>query len=164
MLRNLFLIVPFLLLVHVTSAVALPACPGSYDNATWTNCEGAYVWSDGRKYEGEFDSGKFHGQGTYTFVTGSNYVGEFKDGRYDGQGTHTFPNDSGSMVLGRAAGGLETVGEFADNFPNGHVTLYWPNGDVWVGRVRFDATNENGSWLGGTKYLADNVPPDLVRR
>ena len=60
MLRNLFLIVPFLLLVHVTSAVALPECPGSYDNTTWTNCEGAYVWPDGRKYEGEFESGKFH--------------------------------------------------------------------------------------------------------
>ena len=30
MLRKLFLFVPFLLLVHVTSAVALPPCNGDY--------------------------------------------------------------------------------------------------------------------------------------
>ena len=42
-LRNLFLFVPFLLLVHVTSAVALPKCPGSYNKNTWHNCEGAWA-------------------------------------------------------------------------------------------------------------------------
>ena len=35
MLRNLFFAVPFLLLVHVTSAVALAKCPG---NGAYNNC------------------------------------------------------------------------------------------------------------------------------
>ena len=35
MLRNLFLFVPFLFLVHVTSAVALAKCPG---NGACNNC------------------------------------------------------------------------------------------------------------------------------
>ena len=117
-----------MLLVHVTSAVALPECPGSYDNTTWTNCEGAYVWPDGRKYEGEFESVKFHGQGTYTFVTGSNYVGEFKDGRYDGQGTYTYVN------------GSKYLGEFKNGSYDGKGTL-----------THADGTVESGIWEHGER-------------
>ena len=49
MLRNLFLVLPFLLLVHVTGAVALPPCLGS-DVRKWHNCEGSKMWSDGTTY------------------------------------------------------------------------------------------------------------------
>ena len=64
MLRNLFLIVPFLLLVHVTSAVALPPCPT--DPASYfDNCEGAYTSTDGDKYVGEFRNDLYHGHGIY---------------------------------------------------------------------------------------------------
>ena len=54
MLRTLFLIVPFLLLVHVTSAVALPKCPGSYNPNTWHSHEGTVTLPSGDKYVGEF--------------------------------------------------------------------------------------------------------------
>ncbi len=55
MLRNLFLLVLFLLLVHVTSAVALPKCPGYYHKATWHNCEGIIDAGVGGKIEAEYN-------------------------------------------------------------------------------------------------------------
>ncbi len=66
----------------------LPACQGA--RFTWTNCVGAYTYSSGAKYVGEYKDGKYNGQGTYTFanvcVACGKYVGEFKDGKYNGQG------------------------------------------------------------------------------
>ena len=53
MLRNLFLLVPFLLLVHITSVVALPLCSGKYHDP----CFGVYLWPDGAKYVGEYKDG-----------------------------------------------------------------------------------------------------------
>lgn len=65
------------------------------------------------------------------------------------------------MAFGRSSASLKAVGEFVGNFPNGNVTLYWGNGDVWVGRVRGSVDNPNGTWLGGNKYTAGNVPPEV---
>jgi len=59
MLRNLFLFVPFLLLVHVPVALALPKSNGDYTGP----CEGIYTYSDGAKYVGEYRDGLPNGQG-----------------------------------------------------------------------------------------------------
>jgi len=70
----------------------LPACPGSYDRATWTNCVGTVPWGGDRKwgtdgkYVGEFRGGLINGQGTLTFSSGAKYVGAFRDGKQTGQG------------------------------------------------------------------------------
>ena len=40
MLRKLFLLVPFLLLVNVASALALPSCQGR-DSNQWDDCHGS---------------------------------------------------------------------------------------------------------------------------
>ena len=49
--RSLFLI----LLLSVAESWALPPCPGSYDNNTWTNCEGTSVGPYGySEYVGEW--------------------------------------------------------------------------------------------------------------
>ena len=69
MLRNLFLLVPFLLLVHVTSVVVLPSCQGS-DVSRWHNCKGTYWFTSGKKYVGAFWDGDFNGHGTLTFSSG----------------------------------------------------------------------------------------------
>ncbi len=87
--RVLFLSV-MLLLVNVASAAALPPCPGSYNQRTWTNCEGTYTWADGDKYVGEWRDDKKNGQGTYTYADGDKYVGEFRDDKKHGQGTYFF--------------------------------------------------------------------------
>tara|TARA_B100000749_G_C18420807_1_gene463408 strand:- start:584 stop:1009 length:426 start_codon:yes stop_codon:yes gene_type:complete len=78
--------VPFLLLVHVTSAVALPKCPGIYDPNTWHNCKGTYEHEDAFRYVGEFKHGKYHGKGTSSRMAGDKYVGEWKDGSRHGNG------------------------------------------------------------------------------
>ena len=62
MIRVLFLLVAQLLLVHVTSVVALPECPGNYNKTTWTNCEGTHHFVNGTKYVGEYKNGMRHGQ------------------------------------------------------------------------------------------------------
>ena len=201
MLRHLFLIVPFLFLVHVSSASALPPCDENYSG----HCYGTYTFTSGPhsgdKYVGEIRAGKWHGQGTYTYADGDVYVGEHRDGRRHGPGTFTWANGDkyvgeleedlfhgqgtltftdgekyvgefrnhqkhgyGSLLLsntdattfsGRSIHGLEVVGDFVEDHPEGNVTLYWPNGDVWVGRVR------GLDWLGGNKYTAGNVPPEV---
>ena len=54
MLCNVSLLVPFLLLVHVTGAAAvLPPCSGKYHDP----CFGVYLWPDGAKYVGEYKDG-----------------------------------------------------------------------------------------------------------
>ena len=67
MLRTLFLIVPFLLLVRVNSALALPECPGSYNQKTWHECEGTMSNNAGLTYTGEWRNGYQNGHGTLTF-------------------------------------------------------------------------------------------------
>ena len=86
--RNLFQLVPFLVLVHVTSAAALPPCNGKYHDP----CFGVYLWPDGAKYVGEFKGYAKHGNGTTNWPDGAKYVGEYKDGIQDGHGTTFWAN------------------------------------------------------------------------
>ena len=83
---------------------SLPSCKGT-DSFKWTNCFGtekkniAYdpLYKDQYKnkkilYEGEYRSGKFHGQGTITYPDGIKYVGKLKYNKPNGQGTMNFSN------------------------------------------------------------------------
>ena len=54
-------------LLVVGNAYALPQCP---PNNYRGPCFGAYTWSDGEKYEGEFEKDKKKGRGTYTWLDG----------------------------------------------------------------------------------------------
>ena len=83
---------------------SLPSCKGT-DSFKWTNCFGTEkknteydpLYKDQYKkkkilYEGEYRSGKFHGQGTITYPDGIKYVGELKYNKPNGQGTMNFSN------------------------------------------------------------------------
>jgi hypothetical protein len=72
--RSLFLI----LLLSAAESWALPPCPGSYDNNTWTNCQGTITWAGGDKYVGEWKDGKWDGQGTYTDANGRTEEGVWR--------------------------------------------------------------------------------------
>ena len=50
---------------------------------------GACNDNDGRKYEGEWRDGKEHGKGTMSMADGRKYEGEWHDGKPDGWGTMT---------------------------------------------------------------------------
>ena len=66
MLRKLFLLVQFLLLVNVTSALALPLCNGKYHDP----CFGVYLWPDGAKYAAEYKEGIQDERGTTFWANG----------------------------------------------------------------------------------------------
>jgi hypothetical protein len=128
----------------------LPPCPGSFNNATWTNCFGEFTFSNGAKYAGdkyvgEFRDGQYNGQGTYTSSTGDKTVGEFRDGKPNGQGTLTFSN------------GDKYVGEFSDGMSNGQGTLTLSNGAKYVGDFRDGKFNGQGTYTSanGNKYVGE---------
>jgi len=64
---------------------------------TWTN-------PGNEKYQGEWQSGKPHGQGTHTFASGERYVGSWREGKYHGQG-----------ALYALNGSIVSQGTWADN-------------------------------------------------
>jgi hypothetical protein len=153
LIRSLFLV----LLLSAAESWALPPCPGSYDNNTWTNCEGTktfvsgnqyvgewkegtqhgqgiYIYSDGDKYVGELRGGKLHGQGTYTWAMGEKYVGGWKGGAQHGQGTYTYPD------------GRKYVGEWKDGSRNGRGTL-----------TRADGNEKEGIWTDGEDSGAHGI-------
>tara|TARA_B100001142_G_scaffold296659_1_gene318503 strand:- start:113 stop:544 length:432 start_codon:yes stop_codon:yes gene_type:complete len=101
----------------INNAYALTDCP-SDQSLRFHNCFGAYTFTDGEKYVGEWQDDKRHGQGTYTFANGDKYVGEHLDGLQDGQGTYTF------------ADGTQYVGEWQDNKRHGQGTYTFANGTI----------------------------------
>lgn len=44
------------------------------------------LWSDGRKYEGDFKNGKKDGEGTFEWPNGNKYIGSWKRGKQHGIG------------------------------------------------------------------------------
>ena len=70
----------FFLLISI-DAYSLPGCPGM-DVSNWDNCFGTYAWRDGRKYVGNYQDGKKHGQGTFTFSDGERKTGFYMNGEY----------------------------------------------------------------------------------
>ena len=66
--RGVFLV----LLLSAAESWALPPCPGSDDQYTWTNCHGTFTGPNGDKYVGEYRDGLKHGQSTFTWLDGNN--------------------------------------------------------------------------------------------
>ena len=56
------------LLLSAAESWALPPCPGSYNQYTWTNCHGAVSY-DGSKYVGEWQEGLFRSNAKQTLVS-----------------------------------------------------------------------------------------------
>ena len=47
---------------------------------------GIYSWSDGRKFDGEWENNKMHGQGLFTWSDGRRYTGDYVDDKKEGHG------------------------------------------------------------------------------
>ena len=124
MLRNLFLFVLLLLMVHVTSAVALPACQGS-DSNQWDDCHGSVTK---RLIVSKFI------EGTYSVPHYTKYIGEWQNGKASGQGSFAYHN------------GDKYLGEFRNNNFHGRGAKYFADGTAWIGLWR------DGEWVEGEKY------------
>jgi len=127
----------------------LKPCPKD-QNVRYHDCWGAYTFSNGDRYVGEFKNDKKHGQGTYYYLAenewkGDKYVGEYKDDKKNGQGTYTFAN------------GNKYVGEFKDGQPNGQGTYTFADGDKYVGEFKDGQPNGQGTYTAanGDKYVGE---------
>lgn len=49
---------------------------------------GIFIWSDGRKYQGEYINDKKQGFGEFSWPDGRCYKGQWKNGKQDGKGTY----------------------------------------------------------------------------
>ena len=69
---------------------------------------GKYVWTDGKTYEGQFNSDKKHGYGIYTWPDGRLYKGYWRNGKQHGLAEYCLKTGSNSV---QSRYGLWEVGQ-----------------------------------------------------
>ena len=55
---------------------------------------GTFTFANGRQYMGQFEDDQFHGIGIWQLETGERYVGQFQSSKCEGWGTFLFPDGS----------------------------------------------------------------------
>lgn len=123
------------------------------EDSTVTNV--VIKYSNKVKYDGEYSNNKFNGQGTITYKNGDEYKGEFKNGLKSGTGEYTWKNGakytgdwskdkmngSGTYYYKKSEKGLELVGTFKNNKPNGKCK-YYTDDYTW-----YETTWKNGKCI-----------------
>ena len=102
---------------------------------SWFKCligNGAYKFSNGDIYDGEWKNDIRDAQGTQIYANGDIYSGKWKDDMKNGQGTFTYLN-----------GDIYT-GEFLDDKKNGRGTFTYSNGDIFNGEFLDNKKNGQG--------------------
>jgi hypothetical protein len=82
---------------------------------------GTMTYEDGRRYEGNWINGRYHGKGYTCFASGDFYTGDYKSDHMHGQGTYCWKD-------GRAY-----AGEFCEDERQGHGVYSWPAGSSFTG-------------------------------
>lgn len=83
-----------------------------------------HVWTDGARYEGDWEKGQPHGYGTLSYADGSQYWGRFERGRRHGFGKLKYKN------------GDQYEGNWLLDHPNGRGKLIYANGSVYEGSFK----------------------------
>lgn len=133
---------------------------------------GVFTWSNGDKYEGEWNMCLKHGKGADYFNNGDNYRGDYKAGKPDGYGVYTWAN--GSTYEGNFKGGLkfgkgkwkkapeqtgaptnEYSGEYVNDKKCGQGEFKWASGNIYRGEYKDDERDGHGEmqWTDGSKYI-----------
>lgn len=137
----------------------------------WINDEqtgkGTETWDNEQSvYTGDFVDGKKTGKGVFT-KDGSKYTGDFVDGQFHGEGKYfnaltkrtfegKFANNnfvSGKMLM---ADGSYYKGQYNKDLMNGDGTIYYVNGNAYVGSFENDQKQ-------GMGYLFDFVNECKIR-
>lgn len=140
---------------------------GRCDEEGLTQGEGKAECANGRKYEGEFKDGKFHGKGKLTFPTysydgqwengvlhglciytdtdGRKYDGNYNYGRREGHGSYTHTDSS------------KYVGDWRFNSREGMGELTFPDGNKYAGEFDNDKPHGHGvvTFTDGGRYEGD---------
>jgi len=112
---------------------------GQYNYGKRTG-KGVMTWSDGDRYEGEWNENGANGKGQYKFANGSWQNGTFLDGKLHGRGTRYDVDNR-----------RKTTGNFDGDKLNGNVEYLWDNGDSFKGRAYANAYD----YISGT-YIYKN--------
>lgn len=123
---------------------------------------GKKIFSDGTRYEGNWEYGQYSGQGVLTWADKiSRYEGQFAAGQRSGQGKMTYPNGAtyngawkndkrhghGIFIL---ADGTRYDCEWQDDAAHGQCTQQLSNGNLYLGH--FTAGQRNGDGAAVTFY------------
>jgi len=115
----------------------LPVCPKD----VWTDCIGAFDYSDGSRYVGDWKNSKREGDGTFVWPDGDRYVGKFMNDQMHGPGmffdrktgqSQRVTYERGELVRSPSAGttsSVQSVTAKAQNFPYKNWIFGYPNCD-----------------------------------
>jgi hypothetical protein len=113
------------------------------------NGSGAYKFTDGTVYNGEWKDGKRNGSGDCKYSDGDSYTGQWKDNKKNGQGT--FKDSDGTVY----------TGQFKESLYNGKGTYTNINGVKFSGIWINDLLKGKGSYdldkIKPTKKLSNNA-------
>ena len=131
---------------------ALPECIGE-DSSKWTMCEGTKIYSDGKKYIGEWKDGKRNGTGQSILPDGATYAGEFKDDETNGNGTSIVRFNSFTVKYS---------GQWTSSKPNGQGTLTClPDGIKVTGE--WEPIEYKGQWKDGKLRLKNEGQKSCIK-
>ena len=176
------------LLGSVGESFALPECKDSPTqdpgvSASWDQCKGTRIYSDGKRYSGDYKSGRPDGRGTLIDSQGIEFDGKFISGYLDGKFTIT--KSDGCALTGNFKES-KAIGKYNLILPGVHLprctkTMLsgkrcfgeWKNyyGDTYIGefKIKNEGNNikvpkpntkkitiseRNNLILGGTYYLS----------
>ena len=93
---------------------------------------GTKIFSDGRRYEGNFEKGKLDGKGKMIYSPKSFYLGEFKSNSIHGIGVFLYED------------GKKYQGKWFKGKRSGSGKLYYPNGSFYEGSFKSDKIHGEG--------------------
>ncbi|MEL7315217.1 MAG: pentapeptide repeat-containing protein [Cyanobacteria bacterium J06559_3] len=106
---------------------------GQFEDGIPSNGRGTMVFSNGDRYDGEFENGERNGCGTFTFASGRQYMGQFRTDQFHGVG------------IWKLETGERYVGQFEYNKCEGWGTFLFADG-----------SSKSGTWEDGN-LMGDNL-------
>jgi len=124
---------------YAKKTVSFGSYEGEWRDGVWHG-QGAFVFSGGRRYEGEWSNGQRY-KGTMVFADGGRYEGEYRDGMMS-LGTRIFAN------------GAKYVGEWRGGKEHGEGTYVSASGAKYEGEWRDGNYHGQGTYVtaSGVKY------------
>lgn len=113
---------------------------GEFAGGAPVNGRGVMVFTNGDRYDGEFEDGDRNGCGTFTFANGRQYMGQFRTDQFHGVGVWQLEN------------GDRYVGQFRNSKCEGWGTFLFTDGSSKSG------TWEDGSLVGDTLSCNRLIP------
>ena len=109
--------------------------------------KGLRMWASGVITRGLFINGVQSGYGIAYYTDGAKYEGNFEKNRRQGRGTITY-------ALNATSNALSYEGNFENDEKSGYGTLIWKGGDKYVGEFKYELRNGYGTYYypSGDRY------------